>query len=119
MIMLAPTLTRRTRPVPDIELSTYIEGLREELQRAVDAGKEKDLRFFNDKIELEVEVAVETTLAAEGKTSFRVLLFDASFKGGANRKLSNKHKLKLTLIPAHKSDKEGVWVSGSGAKLGF
>ena len=105
--------------MPDIELSTYIEGLRGELQRAVDAGTGKDLRFFNDKIELEVEIAVETTFDAEGKTGFRVLLFDASLKSGVNRKLSNKHKLKLTLIPAHKSEKEGVWVSGSGTKLGF
>ena len=43
-----------------IELATYVEALREELQRCIYMSEGKALRFGTDKIKLEVEVGIET-----------------------------------------------------------
>ena len=43
-----------------IELATYVEALRDELQRCIELSEGKDLRFGTEKIDLEVEVGVET-----------------------------------------------------------
>src|SRR4051794_5058264 len=105
--------------MPDIELATYIESLRGELEAAIDAGKGKQLRFFNDRIEIELDVGVETRLDGKGEAKFRFLVFDATIGGQADRTFSHRQRLKLSLVPALKSEKEGVWISGTGAKMGF
>lgn len=102
-----------------IELSAYIESLREEIQRAIELGRGKDVRFFNEKIEMEIEIALETALSAEGEVKLRFLVLDLTAGPEAKSASKKTQTLKLTLIPAYKSEKEGVWISGSGTKMSF
>ena len=44
----------------NIEPSTYVENLRAELERCMELGQGKDLRFFTDEVKLEVKMGTES-----------------------------------------------------------
>jgi hypothetical protein len=52
-----------------IELATYVEALRGELQHCIEMSAGKDLRFATDKIDLEIEVGVETEVAGKERSN--------------------------------------------------
>jgi len=101
-----------------VELSIYIESLRQEIQKEIELGKDKDLRFFSDKIELEVEAAVTTQVSAKGEVALRFLVFDFTGGPAAERSTGATQTIKLTLTPAYKNEK-GIWISGGGTKMAF
>ncbi|WP_046732449.1 trypco2 family protein [Streptomyces humi] len=78
-----------------IELGSVIKDLRSELQAAIEAGEDEDLRFELGPIELEVSVAVERSGSGGGKVRFWVVDL-----GGERRKdASNTQRIKLSLTP--------------------
>jgi Trypsin-co-occurring domain 2 len=100
-----------------IELSAYIEGLREELGRAVALSQGRDLRFFNDKVELELEIGVETEITAKAETKFRSVVFDATLGSDGKKTVTNTQTIKLSLVPYYKNEK-GAWTSATGLLTG-
>lgn len=88
--------------MPAIELCEYIEALREELQHAIEHGDGKDLRFWTEKVDLELAVSIETGGGGKGEAKFRFFVFDATV--GANAKVGTKatQTLKLSLAPVYK-----------------
>lgn len=76
-----------------IRLSDAIENLREELRLAQAKGKNQNLQFDLQSIELELEVIAEDESGVSGKINWYI------FGGGVDSKTkdASKHKLKLTL----------------------
>lgn len=76
-----------------IKLSDAIENLRSELKYAREKGKNQDLQFDLQSIEIELEVIAEDELSTSGKVNWYI------FGGGidSREKNASKHKLKLTL----------------------
>lgn len=76
-----------------IKLSDAIENLREELRLAQEKGKNQNLQFDTQLIELELEISAENESGAAGKVNWYI------FGGGVDAKAkdASKHKLKLTL----------------------
>ncbi|NVB40312.1 hypothetical protein G6O69_37130 [Pseudenhygromyxa sp. WMMC2535] len=83
------------QPVP---LSEMIESLRLELAVAMEAGKDKAIRFDIDKVELELELALGRKTSGGGGLKFWVVTAQGEH---AVDKLI-KHKFKLTLNPKTK-----------------
>ena len=78
-----------------IELAEVIRGLREELERAIVAGKGEALRFELGPIELEVSVAIEASAQAGAKVRFWVV--EVGAQGNAGR--TSTQRIKLVLSP--------------------
>ena len=76
-----------------IRLSDAVENLREELKLAQEKGKNQQLQFNLESIEIELEVVAETEIDASGKINWWIL------GGGVDTKAkdASKHKLKLSL----------------------
>ena len=89
-----------------IELANYVEALREEVQRCIEMSEKKDLRFATDKIDLEVEVGVETEVGGKGEVKFRFLVFDATVGADGKGTISNTQTIKLSLVPVYKGQKD-------------
>jgi hypothetical protein len=84
-----------------IPLADAIQQLRDELREAIVEGKEKDIVFTPDNVELELSI----TFGMEAKASggFKLLAFlDLSAEAKASRE--SQHKIKISLSVA---DKEG------------
>jgi hypothetical protein len=96
-----------------IELAAYIDGLRAELEKSIEESEGKALRFGTDKIDLEVEVGVETELGANGEVKFRFLVFDATLGGDGKRTVTNTQTIKLGLTPVYKGKTGPVMVGGT------
>ncbi|NUR57572.1 MAG: hypothetical protein HOV87_02515 [Catenulispora sp.] len=78
-----------------IELANVIKDLREELQKAIDAGREEELRFELGPIELEVSVVVDRSDGGHGKVRFWVVDM-----GGEHKKdTTDNQRIKLSLTP--------------------
>src|SRR5690348_5214375 len=90
------------RQMSGIELSKYIEGLRQELLKAVESGADTNLRFFLDKIDLEIQVSVESKVAPGGEVSFSFYVFDAKLGLDAERASTAQQTLRLSLAPGYK-----------------
>ncbi len=99
-----------------IELATYVEALREELQRCIDMSEGKDLRFGTDKIELEVEVGIETEIGGKGEVKFRFLVFDASLGADGTTHFSNKQTIKMSLLPVYRGQSARLMIDRTGEK---
>ncbi|HEY0012136.1 MAG TPA: trypco2 family protein [Allosphingosinicella sp.] len=87
-----------------IELSDFIGQLRRELTEAVTAGKDAELRFVANSVELELQVAAETKKDGSGKLSFKVFGIGAEGGGGLTIAGTQTHKITLTMALV---DKEG------------
>jgi hypothetical protein len=85
-----------------IELATYVEALRGELQRCIEMSAGKDLRFGTEKIDLEIEVGVETEVGGKGEVKFRFLVFDATLGADGKSTISNTATIKMSLVPVYK-----------------
>jgi len=85
-----------------IELSEYIESLRNEFQRAIERGDDHDLRFVTEKVDLEVAVSVEQTGGGKGEAKFRFFVFDATVGGDGKVAAKSTQTLKLSLVPVYK-----------------
>ncbi|SHN36222.1 trypco2 family protein [Actinacidiphila paucisporea] len=91
-----------------IELASVIKDLREELQRAIEAGKGEELRFELGPIELEVSVVVDRSDGGHGKVRFWVVDL-----GGEHKKdTSNNQRIKLSLTPQLAGTNRRPHVSG-------
>ena len=95
-----------------IELSKYIDALRAELQRCIAMSEGEDLRFGTDKVDLEVEVGVETDVGGKGDVKFKFLVFDASAGGDTKKTFSNTQKIKMSLAPVYKGKTGSLMISG-------
>lgn len=79
-----------------IGMRELVRTLRHELQAAVSEGKDDDLRFRVDSIELELKVTATRSAEAGGGVEFWV--FDASAKGSTAREDTQTVKLALTPV---------------------
>lgn len=94
-----------------IELSTYVDALRAELQRCIAMSEGQDLRFGTDKIDLEMEVGVETDVGGEGEMKFKFLVFDASLGVDGKATFSHTQKIKMSLAPVYKGNTGSLMIS--------
>jgi hypothetical protein len=78
-----------------IDLAEAIQQLRAQLVKAVEEGKDKELKFGLDTIELELQVAV--TKGAGGKAGIKVWLINA--EGDSSVAKESLQKVKLVLKP--------------------
>ena len=103
---------RNERLMSLIKLSDAIDNLREELILSKEKGKDANLQFDIETIELELEVFAEEEATVSGKINWYI------FGGGADSKLkdTSKHKLKLTLKAVEANGKP-IRVSKSQKKL--
>ena len=102
--------------MPKMELAAYVEALREELQRCIDMSEGKDLRFGTDRLELEMEVAVDTEIGGKGEVKFRFLVFDATAGADAKGTTTNTQTIKMTLFPIYKGKNGRLMIAESSAK---
>jgi hypothetical protein len=98
-----------------IELATYVEALRSELQRCIELSKGKDLRFGTDKIDLEVEVGVETEVGGQGEVKFRFLVFDASLGADGKGTFTNTQTIKMSLVPVYQGQTGSLMIAGTSS----
>jgi hypothetical protein len=96
-----------------IELAIYIDALRDEIGRSIEMSAGKELRFSTDKIDLEVEVGVETEVGGKGEAKFRFLVFDATLGGDGKGTAKNTQTIKLSLTPVYKGTTGPVMVGGT------
>ena len=96
-----------------IELANYIDALRDEIGRSIEMSAGKDLRFGTDRIDIEVEVGVETEVGGKGEAKFRFLVFDATLGGDGKNTISNTRTVKLSLTPVYKGKTGPVMVGGT------
>ncbi|WP_067541475.1 trypco2 family protein [Nocardia crassostreae] len=94
-----------------IELSAFIQDLREELSQAIATGAGHDLRFELGPIELEASVAVTREAGAGAKVRFWVVDADAQGKLADAR----TQTVRLTLSPVLNSTGRSPYVSGDEA----
>jgi NTP-dependent ternary system trypsin peptidase co-occuring protein len=94
-----------------IELSSVIRDLREELERAVAAAQDAQLRFEVGTVELEVSVALERTGHAGAKVRFWVVEAEANAAVGA----ASLQRITLALTPVLTASGTSPLVSGPSA----
>ena len=84
-----------------IKLSDAIENLREELQKAKDKGKDKELRFDIESIDVEFEITFQGESSAEvdssAKTNLGIFVLGLGSKISSKNTDSSKHKIKISL----------------------
>ena len=92
-----------------IELASVIRGLRDELEQAVAAGEDEQLRFELGPIELEATVTVGRSGRASGKVRFWVV------EAGADRTKDSAttQRIKLTLAPKLAGTRRRPHVAGA------
>jgi hypothetical protein len=95
-----------------IELASVIRDLREELERAIAAGRDEQLRFELGPIELEVAVVVKQSNGNNGKVSFWVV----GAGGDRTNESATTQRIKLTLTPRLGAGTENPLVSGSAVE---
>jgi hypothetical protein len=91
-----------------VELSELIRELRVELQRAMAAGAEEQLRFELGPVELELTVAVSKEAGAGAKVQVWVVELGAD--GKASR--VDTQRMKLTLLPKVQSTGTSPLIGG-------
>ena len=87
-----------------IALAEMIEQLRHELQQAVRAGKDEDIRFKLGEVTLEAQV--EVTKEGDAKAGVKFWVVDVGAAGTASKAVTQKIVLKLQPV-----DKSGGSVS--------
>jgi hypothetical protein len=85
--------------VAEIELANYIEALRSELEAAISQGENKTVRFGLEKIDLDIEVSVDTSGQAKATGKFKFWVVNAGVEASAKLGMKTTQKLKLTLVP--------------------
>jgi hypothetical protein len=62
----------------------------------------KDLRFGTDKVDLEVEVGIETEIGGKGEVRFRFLVVDTTVGADGKSTFVNKQTVKMSLFPVYR-----------------
>jgi hypothetical protein len=81
--------------VEGLELAEVVQRLREEVEHAVERGRDKKLKFDLEEVQLELQVAV--TREGSGKTGFKLWVVDAEV--GAKLAQTQTQKVVLKLKP--------------------
>lgn len=76
-----------------LELAEMIKGLRAQLAEAQREGKDKDIRFTVEDVELELQITAEKQ--ATGGVSAKFYVFTGKLDGGKKNTVTQKLKLKL------------------------
>ncbi|MFK4500519.1 hypothetical protein ABIF86_004810 [Bradyrhizobium japonicum] len=76
-----------------LSIAAAIANLRDELEKAIEAGKDKTLHFSAEEITLELSVGF--TLSKDGKVGIKVWVVEAG--GGIKRDDTGTHKVTLKL----------------------
>src|SRR5215813_1004447 len=98
-----------------ISLANAIAQLRDELREAILEGKDKDIVFTPNEIELELSIDFEVEAKAGGK--FKLLTFlDLSVDGKARRE--SQHKIKISLTAADEKG-EPIKVRSTKRRVGL
>lgn len=101
------TVDRQAGRVPDpvaIPLASAIRALRDELQAAVRAGKDQELRFALGPVELELQV--EAASEGGGEAGIKFGLVSVGAKGGRSSGTTHTVRLSLTPVPVDAHGKE-------------
>jgi len=88
---------RETRPVG---LAEAIDSLRQELTQAIEQGKDKELRFNVDQVELELGVELHRDSGVDGKVSFKIFGSGVEVGAEGSRSQATAQRLKVTLKPS-------------------
>ncbi|MGI5197287.1 trypco2 family protein [Streptomyces sp. CA-288835] len=101
-----------TQDQPDaVPLAAAISQLRKELQEAMADGEGQRLRFAVDSIEMDLQVAIDTTKKGNASLSlWRVL----SLGGGLDHKHATTHRLTLRLSPTDTLNPNSQTLIGDG-----
>jgi Trypsin-co-occurring domain 2 len=98
-----------------ILLSDAIQQLRDQLREAILEGKDQDIIFTPNSIDIELSVTFETEAKAGG--GFKLLAFlDVSGEATAGRK--SQHKIRLSLSVANRNG-EPIKVRSEGVRKGL
>jgi hypothetical protein len=92
---------KKDEQVP-VELAVAIGQVREQLARAIEAGKDSPVAFRAGPVELEFEVAF--TASGSGDVGVRVWVVSAGVTGEVSRATTNR--LKVTLTPVDRAGKD-------------
>ncbi len=98
----------------DIELADFISDLRSELETALSASKDSEIRFIPKTLDLELTVEVEKSAEASGKLSFKIFSVGAEAGGGGALKKATTQTIKLSLEPVGKNGKQVFITSNKG-----
>ncbi|MEV7969281.1 trypco2 family protein [Sphaerisporangium sp. NPDC088356] len=94
----------------NIGLAEFIQQLRQELNKAILASSNEDLKFDLGPVGLELSITAERSVDASGKVSFMVI--DAGMEG--KRSAATTQLIKLVLDPRRESaPNERVSISGT------
>jgi hypothetical protein len=115
----------RENTQPAVELAAVIEGLRNELEKAQDSGKDKSIRFGVNEIELELNLTIVKKIKGGGKASGKIDLSEGLVKylvgkveaqidlsGEGEYQKVSEQKIKLSLA-AKNADDSDVNLSGN------
>ena len=96
-----------------LELSQVLADLRHQLIQAQLAGKDSDLHFLMEDIDLELQIVA--TAEAGGKAGFKILTFgSAEAEGKGSSATTQKLHLKLKIVDKHGNTP--VEISGKDAR---
>ncbi len=101
----------------ELALSAYIDNLRSELEAAMKSGENEELRFFIEKVDLEITVEIKEERDVNGKAKFKLFVFDSSVGGDLKHSAANTQTLKISLMPTMHGEK-GINVSGEKKRVG-
>jgi hypothetical protein len=94
-----------------VRLSAAIAEVRRELAVAIEEGKDSAVAFRAGDIELEFDVAFETTVGADA--GVRVWVVSVGAKGEVHRAVTNR--LKITLTPVDRKGQDAL-IGSTGSK---
>src|SRR5690349_15160865 len=97
-----------------IELATYVEAPRDEVQRCIQLSEGKDLRYGTDKLDLEIDVAVETEVGGKGEVKRSFTVCDATLGADGKGTITNAQKVKMRLAPVYKGQ-AGPMIAGTSS----
>lgn len=98
----------------DIELAEFISNLRAELEIALAASSDAEVRFIPKTLDLELSVVAEKSAEASGKISFKIFSVGAEAGGGGTLSNASTQTIKLSLEPVGK-DGEQIFITSSGS----
>lgn len=88
------------KEIDSLNLAEVICQLREEIQRAIDEGREKHLRFGIESAEVELKLGV--VRSGQGKLGLKFWVLDTEARSQASREVV--HTVKLRLRPHQMGD---------------
>lgn len=100
-----------TDPKAPIALSDLIQTVRAELRKAEDEGREDDLRFAVEGVEIELAVTIARDEKVDGKFDLKVF----SFGGELSDQTGSEHRIKIVMRPRRRGG-EDVEITSAGTR---